>query len=72
MKAELWAIFGFIMVVIIVLSALFAVVNEFNLIAGSEGAYLNPSAHLNAFRIFLGATIGFAFAVINIMAAGKK
>ena len=72
MKAELWAIFGFIMIVVIALSAGFVMANEFNLIAGSPGPYLNSDRHLNAYRIMMGAVAGFALAVINFMAAGKK
>ena len=72
MKAELWAIFGFIMIVVIALSAGFVMVNEFNLVAGSPGPYLNIDVHLNAYRTMMGAVAGFALAVINFMAVGKK
>ena len=72
MKSNLWAMFGFIMIVVMVLSAGFVIINEFNLIAGSNGVYLNPSSHLNSLRVFLLATIGFALAIINIMTADKK
>ena len=54
------------------LSAGFVMVNEFNLVAGSQGPYLNINVHLNAYRALMGAGAGFALAIINIMAAGKK
>ena len=72
MKSNLWAIFGFIMIVIMVLSAGFVIANEFNLVAGSPCPYLNSDVHLNAYRAMMGAGAGFALAVVNIMAAGKK
>lgn len=72
MKSDLWAIFGFIMIMVIVLSAGFVIANEFNMVAGSPGIYLNSDTLLNAYRVILGAVAGFALAVINIMAAGKK
>ena len=72
MKSNLWAIFGFIMIIVMVLSAGFVVANEFNLVAGSPGPYLNSDTHLNAYRVVLGALVGFALAIVNIMAAGKK
>lgn len=72
MKSDLWAIFGFTMILVIVLSAGFVIANEFNMVAGSPGPYLNIDVHLNAYRIMMGAVAGFALAVINIMAAGKK
>lgn len=72
MKSNLWAIFGFIMIVIMALSTGFVIVNEFNLVAGSPGPYLNSDTHLNAYRVVLGAVIGFALAIVNIIAADKK
>ena len=72
MKSDLWAIFGFIMIIVIVLSAGFVIINEFNLVAGSPGPYLNSDTHLNAYRVLLGALSGFALAIVNIMAADKK
>lgn len=72
MKSDLWAIFGFTMVLVVILSAGFVMANEFNLVAGSPGAYLNYDALLNAYRIMMGAVAGFVVSVINIMAAGKK
>ena len=55
-----------------VLSAGFVIANEFNLVAGSPCPYLNSDVHLNAYRAMMGAGAGFALAVVNIMAAGKK
>lgn len=72
MKSDLWAIFGFTMILVIVLSVGFVIANEFNLVAGSPGSYLNHDVLLNTYRIMMGAVAGFALAVINIMAAGKK
>lgn len=72
MKSDLWAIFGFTMILVMVLSAGFVIANEFNLVAGSPGPYLNNDVHLNAYRIMMGAVAGFALAVVNIMTAGKK
>lgn len=72
MKSNLWAIFGFIMIVIMVLSTGFVIANEFNLVAGSPGPYLNSGTHLNAYRVVLCAVIGFAFAIVNIIAADKN
>ena len=72
MKAELWAIFGFIMIVVMVLGTGFVIVNEFNLAVGSPGPYLNNDTRLNAYRVVLGAKIGLALAIVNIMAADKK
>ena len=60
------------MIVIMVLSAGFVMVNEFNLVAGSPGPYLNINVHLNAYRALIGAVAGFALVVVNIMVAGKK
>lgn len=71
MKSDLWAIFGFIMILVMVLSVGFVIANEFNLVAGSPGPYLNSDVHLNAYRVLLGAVAGFTLAVINII-AGKK
>lgn len=74
MKAELWAIFGFIMIVVIALSAGFVLANEFYLVAGSPGNYLNSDTLLNAYRVVLGAVFGFALAIVKIMGPsyGKK
>ena len=74
MKSDLWAIFGFIMVVIMALSAGFVMANEFNLVAGSPGPYLNSNTLLNAYRVVLGAVFGFALAIVKIMdpSYGKK
>lgn len=72
MKSDLWAIFGFTMILVMVLSVGFVIANEFNLVAGSPGPYLNSDVHLNAYRVLLGAVAGFTLAVINIIAAGKK
>ena len=72
MKSDLWAIFGFTMVLVVILSAGFVMLNELILVVGSPGAYLNYDALLNAYRIMMGAVAGFAVSVINIMAAGKK
>ena len=72
MKSDVWAIFGFIMIVVIALSVGFVIANEFNLIAGSPGPYLNSDRHLNAYRIMMGAVAGFVVAIVNIMVAGKK
>lgn len=55
-----------------VLSTGFVIVNEFNLAVGSPGPYLNDDTRLNAYRVMLGAKVGFALAIFNIMAAGKK
>lgn len=72
MKSNLWAIFGFIMIVVMVLSSGFVLANEFNLVAGSPGPYLNSNTHLNAYRVVLGAVFGFALAIVNIMVADKN
>lgn len=74
MKSDLWAIFGFIMILVIVLSAGFVIANEFNLVAGSPGPYLNSDTLLNAYRIVLGAVFGLALAIVKIMdpSYGKK
>ena len=72
MKSDLWAIFGFIMIMVMVLSAGFVMLNEFNLITGSPGPFLNSDTHLNAYRVLLAALTGFSVAVVNIIAAGKK
>lgn len=55
-----------------VLSAGFVMANEFNLVAGSPGPYLNSDTHLNAYRAMMGAVAGVALAIVNIMATGKK
>ena len=52
MKSDAWTIFGFIMIVVIVLSARFVMANEFNLVARSPGPYLN------AYRTMRGAVAG--------------
>lgn len=72
MKSDLWAIFGFIMIIIIVLSAGFVIINEFNLVAGSPGPYLNSDTLLNAYRVILGAVVGLIVAIVNLVAASKK
>lgn len=72
MKSNLWAIFGFTMIVVMALSAGFVMANEFNLVAGSPGPYLNSDTHLNAYRVLLAALTGFVVAIVNIMATGKK
>lgn len=55
-----------------VLSTGFVIANEFNLVAGSPGPHLNSDRLLNAYRVVLGAVIGFALAIVNIMASSKK
>ena len=55
-----------------VLGTGFVIVNEFNLAVGSPGPYLNNDTRLNAYRVVLGAKIGLALAIVNIMAADKK
>ncbi len=72
MKSDLWAIFGFIMIMAIVLSTGFVMLNELILVAGSPGIYLNSDTLLNAYRVLLAALTGFVVAIVNIMAAGKK
>lgn len=72
MKSNLWAIFGFIMIMVIVLSAGFVMLNELILVVGSPGIYLNSDTLLNAYRVVLGAVAGFSVAVVNIMVTGKK
>ena len=72
MKSDLWAIFGFTMIMVIVLSAGFVLANEFYLVAGYPGNYLNSDTLLNAYRVMMCAVAGFSVAVVNIMAAGKK
>lgn len=72
MKSNFWAIFGFIMLLTMALSAMLVIANEFNLVAGSPGPYLNSDTHLNAYRIVLGALVGFALAIVNIMLTDKK
>ena len=72
MKSDLWAIFGFIMIMVIVLSAGFVMLNELILVVGSPGIYLNSDTLLNAYRAMMCAVAGFSVAVVNIMVAGKK
>ena len=72
MKSNLWAIFGFTMIVVMALSAGFVMANEFNLLTGSPGPFLNGDTLLNAYRVLLAALTGFVVAIVNIMAAGKK
>ena len=72
MKSDLWAIFGFIMIVVMALSAGFVMVNELILVVGSPGIYLNSDTLLNAYRVLLAALTGFAVAIVNIRASGKK
>lgn len=72
MKSDLWAIFGFIMIMVIVLSAGFVMLNELILVVGSPGIYLNSDTLLNAYRVMMCAVAGFSVAVVNIMVAGKK
>lgn len=55
-----------------VLSTGFVLANEFNLVAGSPGHHLNSDRLLNAYRVVLCAVVGFALAIINIIAADKK
>ena len=71
MKSDLWAILGFIMIVVIVLSAGFVLANEFYLVAGSPGNYLNSDTLLNAYRIVLGAVILLSVSILNISGADK-
>ena len=66
MKSNLWAIFGFVMIVVMVLSALYALANEFNIIAGSPGVFLNPVAHINAYRVFCVAVIFLGLSILNV------
>lgn len=72
MKSDLWAIFGFIMIIVIVLSAGFVIINEFNLVAGSPGPHLNSDRLLNAYRVVLCAVVGLILAIVNLVAASKK
>ena len=74
MKSDLWAIFGFTMILVVILSAGFVLANEFYLVAGYPGNYLNSDTLLNAYRIVLGAVFGFALAIVKIMdpSYGKK
>ena len=74
MKSDLWAIFGFTMIMVIVLSAGFVMLNELILVVGSPGIYLNSDTLLNAYRVVLGAVFGFALAIVKIMdpSYGKK
>ena len=72
MKSDLWAIFGFTMILVVILSAGFVIANAFYLVAGSPGNYLNSDTLLNAYRVMMCAVAGFSVAVVNIMAAGKK
>lgn len=71
MKSNLWAILGFIMIVVMVLSSGFVIANEFNLVAGSPGLYLNPVAHINAYRVFCVAVIFLGLSILNVSGAGK-
>lgn len=54
------------------LSTGFVMANEFNLVVGSPGPYLNSDMRLNAYRAMMGAAAGFALAIVNIMVSGKK
>ena len=72
MKSDLWAIFGFTMILVMVLSAGFVMLNELILVVGSPGIYFNSDTLLNAYRVMMCAVAGFSVAVVNIMVAGKK
>lgn len=72
MKSNLWAIFGFTMIVVMALSAGFVMLNELILVVRSPGIYLNSDTLLNAYRVMMCAVAGFSVAVVNIMVAGKK
>lgn len=72
MKSYFWTIVGLFMLITMALSALYALANEFNLVAGSPGAFLNPVTHMNAYRVFCAAVILFGVSILNDSSDDKK
>ena len=70
-KSHFWTIVGLFMLITMALSAAYALANEFNIIAGSPGLYLNPVAHINAYRVFCVAVIFLSLSILNVSKAGK-
>lgn len=70
-KSHFWTIVGLFMLITMALSAMYALANEFNIIAGSPGLYLNPVAHINAYRVFCIAVIFLSLSILNVSGAGK-
>ena len=71
MKSHFWTVVGLFMIITMALSALYALANEFNLVAGSPGLYLNPVAHINAYRVFCVAVVFLGLSILNVSGAGK-
>lgn len=72
MKSHFWTVVGLFMLITMALSALYALANEFNLVAGSPGAFLNPVTHMNAYRVFCAAVILLGMSILNDTNDGKK
>ena len=70
-KSHFWTVVGLFMIITMALSALYALANEFNIIAGSPGVFLNPVAHINAYRVFCVAVILLSVSILNVSGAGK-
>ena len=70
-KSHFWTIVGLFMLITMALSAAYALANEFNIIAGSPGLYLNPVAHINAYRVFCAAVILLSVSILNVSKTGK-
>ena len=71
MKSHLWTVVGLFMLITMVLSAAYALANEFNIIAGSPGLYLNPVSHINAYRVFCVAVIFLGLSISNVSGTDK-
>ena len=71
MKSHFWTVVGLFMIITMALSALYALANEFNIIAGSPGLYLNPESHIYAYRVFCVAVIFLGLSILNVSGAGK-
>lgn len=71
MKSHFWTVVGLFMIITMALSAAYALANEFNIIAGSPGLYLNPVAHINAYRVFCVAVIFLSLSILNVSKTGK-
>ena len=70
-KSHFWTVVGLFMIITMALSALYALANEFNIIAGYPGLYLNPVSHINAYRVFCVAVILLSVSILNVSKTGK-
>ena len=70
-KSHFWTIVGLFMLITMALSALYALANEFNLVVGSPGVFLNPIAHINTYRVFCVAVIFLSLSILNVSKTGK-